>query len=99
MLFISYFFKTRFELIYFYNSGVFKYNLINVSEGGGERGGAHSALEHTEVILKFQTWKCQLCFRVSVLDLGLWLLILHFGKFLSYKCSDLFSSRSEFCQK
>ena len=53
MLFISYFFKTRFELIYFYNSGVFKYNLINVSEGGG-RGGAHWALENTEVILKFQ---------------------------------------------
>ena len=39
MLFISYFFKTRFELIYFYNSGVFKYNLINVSEGGGRGGG------------------------------------------------------------
>ena len=43
MLFISYFFKTRFELIYFYNSGVFKYNLINVSEGGG-RGGGHTGL-------------------------------------------------------
>ena len=54
------------------------------------RGGAHWALEHTEVILKFQTWRYQLCFRVSVLDLGLWLLILHFGKFLSYKCSPSF---------
>ena len=44
---------------------------------GGTGGRAHWALEHTEVILKFQTWRYQPCFRVSVLDL--WALALGSG--------------------
>ena len=40
------------ESIYFYNQGVFKYNLIIVSEGGGRGERAHWALEQREVALK-----------------------------------------------